>query len=308
MSQQRYHIHVCLVKNEQPDFENALQIATANDYFLTWDLQGTPPQKTHFSRQQIDKCDYVLFVLGDEYGELSPSGVGYLHLNYVYAMTKRKPLFAVIKSPATTKNHQRQRLDFAQLIQKDQATYCSEYRHHSDAMRHIMAGLARLTQAFPRSAWHKTEKDQQKSNDFLFTPKPMGQTTKKALSNGVFAELEKTELTTQKLLNSEPLTIPILPSDTLSLSDTILVSYTTHAYQEGNLSELTLTHSFSWQDILNLLKEWPSTFSMEAFSRKVNETLSKLAFEEAVKVMPNAHAISRTQINTLDFNWKKTVA
>lgn len=301
MAQQRYHVHVCLVKNEQPDFENALQIATADDYFLTWDLQGTPPQKTHYSRQQIDKCDYVLFILADGYGELNPSGVGYLHLNYVYAMTKRKPMFAVIKNPFTTQHNQRQRSDFAQLIQKEQGQHTTEYSDPPEAIKQIIVGLQRLAEAYPRQGWHKFGDDARKINDFLFTPKVATDTPP------IVNELNKTDNYSSEtpiaFASREPVVMPILPSDTLALNDTTLVSYTAHAYQDGNLSELTLTHSFSWQDILNLLNELPTTFSADAFSRKMNEHLGKIALIEATKIMPNAHAVSRCQINALDFNW-----
>lgn len=301
MSQQRYHIHVCLVKNEQPDFENALQIAIADSYFLTWDLQGISPQKTFYTRQQIDRCDYVLFVIGDEYGELSPSGVGYLHLSYVYAVTKRKPIFAVIKNPATTIQHQRQQLEFTQLIQKDQISQIAEYRQSDEAIPHILKGLKNLIQVFPCPAWCKSDDEVYKSTDFLFTPKAVSQNTKKVTPISLPAE-EKIEPIAE-LLPSQSSAISLLPNDTLALNDTVLVSYTTHAYQDGNLSELTLTHSFSWQDILQSLSELPISFSMESVSKKVNETLSKFALEEAIKIIPNAHAVSRTQINALDFNW-----
>lgn len=301
MPQQRYHIHVCLVKNEQPDMENALQLAAADDYFLTWDLQGIHPKKSSYSREQIDRCDYVLFILGNEYGKLSPSGVGYLHLNYVYATTKRKPMFAVIKAPFSTEQNARQRLDFSQLIQKEQHGYTATYRTPNEGIKRAMAGLTQLLQAFPGSGWQKNGEDTRRGNDFLFTPKAVLQSAKPSVSSTLATENTKPE--PLKSLVTEPLTIPILPSDTLALEGTVLVSYSTHAYQDGNLSELTLTHSFSWQEILSLLKELPAPFSTDAISRKLNEYLGKIAFTEAVKVMPNAHAASRSQINSLDFNW-----
>ena len=78
------------MRNEHPEFENALQLALSDEYFLTWDLIAHPSQFMDYSKQQIDRCDYLLFVLGTGYGHLSPSGVSNLHLSYIYANTKRK--------------------------------------------------------------------------------------------------------------------------------------------------------------------------------------------------------------------------
>ena len=60
--------------------------------FFSWGLEQRTPLSTAFARRQIDDCDYVILLLGSKYGEQSVSGVGYMHLEYIYAVTKQKPM------------------------------------------------------------------------------------------------------------------------------------------------------------------------------------------------------------------------
>ncbi len=59
---------------------------------FSWGLEQRTPLSTSIARRQIDDCDYVVILLGSQYGEQSVSGVGYMHLEYIYAITKQKPL------------------------------------------------------------------------------------------------------------------------------------------------------------------------------------------------------------------------
>lgn len=59
---------------------------------FSWGLEQRTPLTTAFARRQIDDCDYVVILLGSQYGEQSVSGVGYMHLEYIYAVSKQKPI------------------------------------------------------------------------------------------------------------------------------------------------------------------------------------------------------------------------
>src|SRR5258708_2299058 len=48
-------------------------------------------------RRWIDDSDVFMLLLGGRYGSIEPkSGKGYIELEYEYAITKRKPLFAAV--------------------------------------------------------------------------------------------------------------------------------------------------------------------------------------------------------------------
>ncbi|WP_297334127.1 DUF4062 domain-containing protein, partial [Flavobacterium sp.] len=57
---------------------------------------GDESQMTVIKRW-IDESDIYLLILGGRYGSLEPaSGKSYTHLEYEYALEKRKPLFAIV--------------------------------------------------------------------------------------------------------------------------------------------------------------------------------------------------------------------
>jgi Domain of unknown function (DUF4062) len=48
-------------------------------------------------KQWIDESDVFLLILGGRYGSIEPeSGKSYIHLEYEYALSQNKPLFAVV--------------------------------------------------------------------------------------------------------------------------------------------------------------------------------------------------------------------
>ena len=49
-------------------------------------------------REQIERADGFVLLLGDEYGPMSPTGISHLHREFVHAMTLRKPMLAFVKN------------------------------------------------------------------------------------------------------------------------------------------------------------------------------------------------------------------
>lgn len=331
-----YHIHICLVRNEHPEFENALQLALSDDYFLTWDLIAHPSNFMEYSRHQIERCDYVLFVLGNGYGHLSPSGVSFLHLSYIYAVTKRKPLLALIKTPTGQLNFSRQRLDLASLISKDGNTEVVFFDRTQTAIAQGVSALNALVERTPRAGWQRetptsdtllksphslnhpnvllpkvTAKDDTDSaKSSLKDPAPnvpIKEAVKikevvKSAESAVFSPVDTVGTNT----TTEQPVLPVLSElEQQTLDDEIQVSYSAHAYQGGNLQTVTATHRFTWRQIVELLKTLPKPFSSDSIFRCLNDSLKQFALIEASRILPNVHAVSRCQINTVDFQWIK---
>ena len=55
-------------------------------------IRTTNTLTTTLARRQIDECDYVILLLGSQYGEQSIAGVSYLSLEYEYALSQAKPV------------------------------------------------------------------------------------------------------------------------------------------------------------------------------------------------------------------------
>lgn len=297
--EQRYHIHICLVRNEQPELENALQIALAHDYFLSWDLIGEPSNYMDFSRQQIDRADIVLFLLGNNYGHLSPSGVSFLHLNYVYASTKKKAIFAIIKH--FEKNNITYQLhDFSELIKKERPKNLIIYTNLQDAIEPCLNGIKKLTENHVKTSWLKQTKQ-------AFHDRNELQILPKASTNPLegLRRLPIKHINTPTSHMNIQLSTKLPKPKKLLFSDIVIINYSVQAYRDGNLTDIMLTHTFNWGEIVQFLTQLPSPFSTETMLRTTNDTLKKFALTETLKIIPNAHTVSRCQINSLDFQWIK---
>lgn len=79
------------------------------------------PYDWELVRQQISKADAFVLLLGDDYGVMSPTGISYLHREYVHAQTLNKPTYAYIKNVVSERHpseDRRRLLGFHQIIQQ----------------------------------------------------------------------------------------------------------------------------------------------------------------------------------------------
>ena len=54
-------------------------------------------------KKLIDESVYYVLLVGSRYGSLSPSGVSYTHMEYVYAATKQKPILVLMHEAPETR-------------------------------------------------------------------------------------------------------------------------------------------------------------------------------------------------------------
>ncbi len=92
MLDKRYQVFITTSGSEMQPERIILAQTLVGMGFFSWGLEQRTPLSTAFARRQIDDCDYVILLLGSKYGEQSVSGVGYMHLEYIYAVTKQKPI------------------------------------------------------------------------------------------------------------------------------------------------------------------------------------------------------------------------
>lgn len=52
-------------------------------------------------QRSIDQSDLCIFLVGPEYGPISPTGVGYLHRAFAHALATRKPIVVLVYSDAS---------------------------------------------------------------------------------------------------------------------------------------------------------------------------------------------------------------
>ena len=306
MSQKkRYHIHISLVRNENVNLENALEYALSTDYFLTWDLLATHTNFVEYSRQQIDQCDYMIFILGNDYGHLSLSGVSYLHLSYIYASSKRVPMIALVNTQPSQHELLRQRLDLFNLVIKEQGSRAIHFDQTHDGVPDCVRMLEEIKEKFPRSGWVKdTLPLRTLPTDASGDLKSFFVSDRFHIRNSVQPALTASSLERDQ----KPPELEVRPTQVTpkALNEALLVNYTAHAFEDGNLREISAAYTFSWGNIVQMLQALPQPFTSNMMLTQINDALKDAAMAEALKISPKIHAVSRCQISNIDYQWIKS--
>jgi len=123
---------------------------------------------TAFARRQIDDCDYVIILLGSSYGEQSVSGVGYMHLEYIYAVTKQKPIIVFMHDEPSSRDHalqdQKPELvekfkEFRQLLQNE-VDQIFTYRSLRDLEMAVRLNMSQMLERYPAVGWVRPQNTQ----------------------------------------------------------------------------------------------------------------------------------------------------
>lgn len=285
MLDKRYQVFITTSGKEmQPERMVVSQTLIGMGYF-SWGLEQRTPLSTAFARRQIDDCDYVLLLLGSQYGEQSVSGVSYMHLEYIYAVTKQKPIIVLMhdnpesRDPALqeTKLELKNRFhEFRQQLQKEveQVIGFKTLRELELAVRSYMP---QMLERYPVVGWVRPQSIQRLQDEI---------------------DRLKSKLTQANLGQSKVEADPFLSLPRVTMNDSFSFDYRMHAYQDGNFKELTPIREMTWAEILKILSvEFEQALPEEYFSKVLNNYLNDTGLVDAQKQMPRAHAVSRSQIN-----------
>lgn len=128
----RHHVHLIFDANDATlhPFYDALVLflddlseqlsGNKGAIYFTHDLFGATPQTASYSWRGVNSCDVCLVLIGQSYGALSNTGVSQLHISYLNAKTRSKPLL-VFATNSTTRP--RQLIDLLGVIEPQQAVY-----------------------------------------------------------------------------------------------------------------------------------------------------------------------------------------
>lgn len=289
MLDKRYQVFITTSGKEmQPERMVVTQTLIGMGFF-SWGLEQRTPLSTAFARRQIDDCDYVLLLLGSQYGEQSVSGVGYMHLEYIYAVTKQKPIIVFMHdAPETRQNDLQDQTtalkdkfkEFRHQLQKEVEQVVT-YKTLRDLELAVRSYMPQMLERYPVVGWVRPQNLQVLQDEI-----------DKLKSELAKARSEQT--TVHGLKEVDPfLTLPKVYSNEIFSFD-----YRMHAYQDGNFRELTPMREMSWLELVKVLSsEFREQMPEEFFSKVLNEHLNNTGLNDALRVMPRAHAVSRAQIN-----------
>ena len=253
--------------------------------FFSWGLEQRTPLSTAFARRQIDDCDYVIILLGSQYGEQSVSGVGYMHLEYIYAVTKQKPIIVFMHEDPASRDpalhDQKPELkekfsEFRKLLQQE-VDQVFTYRTLRDLEMAVRLNMTQMLERYPTTGWVRPQ-NAQKLHDEI--------DRLKAKINQLEQDLGTREID------------PFLTLPKVAMNEAFGFEYRVHAYQDGNFKELKIQKTLTWSQLLAVLG---STFlnptPAEYFSNRMNEYLNEIGLADERIEMPRAHAVARAQIN-----------
>ena len=285
MQDKRYQVFTATSGLEMLPERMALSQTLIGMGFFSWGLEQRTPLSTAFARRQIDESDYFILVLGSQYGELSVSGVSYLHLEYLYAKSKHKPMLIILHEAPNSRapNVQEQKAElqekFAdfrqQLISENDQVF--SYRSLRDLELVLRQHIPHLLERSPATGWVRPGNSQKLMDEI----------------EKLKQQLVKLEVEQGKTESS-----PVESLAKVAMHDDIEFEYRIHAYQDGNFKELKLLHKFTWAQLLLLFGQtFVRSVPEEYFGKCLNDYLNDHAMEIVRETMPRVHAVARAQVN-----------
>lgn len=287
MPNYRYHIHVIHADNDQSLILDSVAIAFQERAFLTYDVSSKLPKASLYGRQCIEACDYALIIIGDSYGTTQRTGISQMHLSYLSAEAKLKPLLIVIKTHHHVISLEPSLTEFIRTVEKhakyvyyyDESTYIEPLlvQAHNDIVNNhkIMGSWTKArTQSLPE---YEYESDMQ-------APRKSSVSTKNQ------------DVRSTTISSATGLSRPIVLTDIFSFQ------YSAHAYEGGNLTEVTMPMALMWSDILQALIKISPTFSSYGLQSSINRLIASKAESDVQQLMPKVHAVTRCQMTQNDLN------
>ena len=161
MLDKRYQVFITTSGKEMQPERMVVSQTLIGMGFFSWGLEQRTPLSTAFARRQIDDCDYVLLLLGSQYGEQSVSGVSYLNLEYIYAVTKQKPIIVFMhESPDSREAYLKEENpvlknkfnEFRNQLQKEVEQVIT-YRTLRDLELAVRSYLPQMLERYPVVGW-----------------------------------------------------------------------------------------------------------------------------------------------------------
>ena len=342
LSNCRYHIHVICTAHDQSLVLDSLAIFFQKIAFLTYDVGNQISQASFYSRQNIEICDYIIVVVGDNYGASRHVMVSQMHLSYLGAKAKNKPMMTLIKTRDEEMQVSWQLQDFTRLVER-QSNHIYYYDSSTDIRQLLSYANNEMLEKYEIAAsWvRKSAVEIGHSNNLQsivnenrtsfkrpakITSSHAESTDKAAFSKPLNFENGQASNTiddpiyrcdgynhdVRKNPEIDNLTTPIL------LSETITIEYSAQAYEGGNLSDIRLSTELTWLQILGILAKIPLAFSNYGLQSGLNRLIADKAELEIKNLMPNVHAIARYKIAEQDLfrlqqllvaaNWIEIVA
>lgn len=245
-------------------------------------------------RGLIDEADYYILLLGSRYGKLSPSGISYVHMEYVNATTKRKPMLVLMhEAPEKrslacqegTPDGRRQFNDFRNTVLKGPGLI-AYWRDERDLELVIRQHLPQLIEKYPAAGWVRASAS--------YSSPVQGREVELLKEKLKELEQEREQWLSKRLVN---------PTQLASGQDLFTLSYRCKVYAAGNCTDLNIETNLTWNDIFASFAPYLSQPQHEDYiAARIVERLQEQALKDAQLKQPKAHAVTDIVLAPATFN------
>lgn len=277
----RYQIFISTSGRDMQPERMVLSQTLVGMGFFAWGLEHRTPLTTTLARRQIDECDYLILLLGSQYGEQSISGVSYLSLEYEYALSQAKPIIVFMHEQPENRE-----IDLQET--------------HPQLKDKFLAFRKKLLHEAEHIFYFKTPRELElavRLNIPLMIEQHMGQGWVPAHQAQQLQD--EIRLLRSKILQLEQrLTEPSTQLNEVAPQDIFAFEYQIQAFQDGNFKELKRQRQMTWSQLLSVLaKRFETAMPEENFAACLNEYLNQAGLEDVRQELPRAHAVACAQIN-----------
>ena len=304
MSNRRYYIHVVCAANDQPLVLDRLAIFFQTRAFLTSDVSSELPRAALYGRQCIEDCDYTVVVVGDSYGATHNTGVSQMHLSYLSAKAKLKPMLILMKNHQENVDISPQLKEFRRLVDRQNIDI---YRYDSpvEIDRLLINAYESMIERYPALSWIRENEANTSAGISASTSSSTSNISNTSATRPSITPSNAALLSansSNKQANNPLKVSEVFDSLTksLSLTETFEFQYSAQAYEGGNLTDVTMSLRCTWQEILHALITIPSAFSSYGLQSCINRLITSKADADIKKLMPNVHVVARCQISQDD--------
>lgn len=246
------------------------------------DLHSTGAGAWPAIKKLIDDCDYYLLLLGSRYGSLSPSGVSYAHMEYVYATTKQKPILVLLHEAPESRPREVQETtaegkvkfqDFRSTLLKG---LHARWNNPKDLDLALKRHLPALIQNRPMPGWVRAG----------------------ASAGGPEQERELAALR-QRVIDLEDereqwLSLQARSQGELAFGDDEFeIQFSCKAYAGGNCEAVSVRGRMSWKQIFQAVAPFmQEPISEEVMLERLTARVAEQALGDVQRLKPKAHAVT----------------
>lgn len=277
----RYQIFISTSGRDMQPERMVLSQTLVGMGFFAWGLEHRTPLTTTLARRQIDECDYLILLLGSQYGEQSISGVSYLSLEYEYALSQTKPIIVFMHEQPENREidlqetHPQLKDKFLAFRKKllHEAEHIFYFKTPRELELAVRLNIPLMIEQYGGQGWVPAHQAQQLQDEI--------------------------KLLRSKILQLEQrLTEPSTQLNEVAPQDIFAFEYQIQAFQDGNFKELKRQRQMTWSQLLSVLaKRFETAMPEENFAACLNEYLNQAGLEDARQELPRAHAVACAQIN-----------